>query len=112
MGDDTYAPHELFMEVTPSTTLKEVTNYLIKDHYLASIAGGKATWILQSNRPLAVVAQQWEQASFLIPADTLIADCIELEQKPNLQFVYKGSADPNQLVEQLLDGKPSPNRFT
>lgn len=103
MGDDADAPHELLLEVTPNTTLQEVTEFLIKEKYLATIAGGRATWILQSNKPLAVVAQQWEQAQYLTAPETLIAECIETEKKPNLQFSYKLATNPDRLVATLLN---------
>ena len=55
-GDDCDAPHELKLTVRDDT-LHDVVNELMRKRYLASVEGGKATWILEANRPLAVVAQ-------------------------------------------------------
>ena len=80
-GDDADAPHELLLEVTPQTTLQEITDYVLGKSYLASISGGRATWTLQSERPLAVIAQQWEQPHFLIPPETPVWDCVQLDMR-------------------------------
>jgi hypothetical protein len=40
-------------------------NIIVGSGYLASIAGGYASWVVMSNIPIAVVAQQWPAARML-----------------------------------------------
>lgn len=66
MSDDAWAPHEWEFTVAPGTTLAELVQIAIDDHYLATISGGRATWVVEADRlPLAVVAQQWREPRWL-----------------------------------------------
>ena len=109
-GDDCDAPHELKLAVQDET-LRDVVSELLRKGYLASIAGGKATWILQASRPLAVLAQQWEQPRFLVDAEAAVGRYISRGQRPDLRLRYWCQADPDRVFECLRDGRPLPDRY-
>jgi len=109
-GDDCDAPHELKLTVRDDT-LHDVVNELMRKRYFASVEGGKATWILEASRPLAVVAQQWEQPRFLVDAEAVVGSYISRGQLPDLRLRYWCQADPDKVFECLRDGRPLPGRY-
>jgi hypothetical protein len=60
-GDDLDAPHELALLVTDDTTTEAMVQAILEANYLPRIADGVATWSVVSDRPLAVIAQQWPE---------------------------------------------------
>jgi hypothetical protein len=56
-GDDGDAPHERTFSASADVSLRDIAAQILNGHYLASISGGKATWILEGERPLLVSAQ-------------------------------------------------------
>lgn len=80
--------------------------------YLANIAGGEATWIVESaGKPLAVVAQQWQSPQFLIEPSTPLAECVPPGTEPALVFRYGCQADPAVVFECLKSGRPLPDKY-
>ncbi len=60
-GDDLDAPHELALLVTDDTTTEAMVQAILEANYLPRVAGDRATWTVVSDRPLAVIAQQWTE---------------------------------------------------
>ena len=60
-GDDADAPHAREIDLPANMTVAEIISHVCRNAKLAQISGGKATWALSSNVPLAVVAQQWAE---------------------------------------------------
>lgn len=108
-GDDA-VPHDEVVDVAPDTPLSKVVSGLLARHFLATIAGGQATWILETDRPLAVVAQQWEQPRYLVdpalPISTLDVD----GQGIVLMFRYWLQNDPDHVFDELAAGHRPPRR--
>lgn len=66
MADDVDAPHEEQFSFSPPLTLRDAIRKISEGPYLASIAGGQATWITwYKEMRVAVVAQQWTEPRFL-----------------------------------------------
>ncbi len=109
-GDDVDAPHELRIASPGHQSLDSLVTRIIQANYLASIAGGKATWILKSgNRALAVVAQQWPAPCFLVPAEHSARSYLS-GGECDLEFIYWCQVDPGRVFECLANGKPLPDR--
>jgi hypothetical protein len=98
MGDDV-DPHAATVDLPESSTIAEAVAYLRQRRYLAQIAGGRATWVLEVNRrPAAVIAQQWAEPKFVIdPTDTLGSFGSEV----TLMFRYRAQIDPDDLYDTL-----------
>ena len=113
-GDDCDAPHELVLPIRDKS-LRSVTNCLLGAQYLASIAGGRATWILQADgeegRPLAVLAQQWSEPRFLVEADSDVSTYIQRDANPHLYLRYWCQADSERVFECLQRGEPLPDQY-
>ena len=114
-GDDCDAPHETVLSDDANDSLRRVQDRLLAAHYLASISGGNATWILRtesaSGRPLAVFAQQWTQPRFLIDPDLLARSYIDPKAKPHLYLDYLCQIDPDIVFDCLLHKKPLPDKY-
>jgi hypothetical protein len=113
-GDDCDAPHELVLTIRDES-LHSFTARLLDASYLAPVAGGRATWIIQTDtragRSLAVLAQQRSQPRFLVPADSPVTDYIERDAPPHLYLRYWCQVDPEQVFACLQRGEPLPDRY-
>ncbi|MFG3341293.1 hypothetical protein [Glycomyces sp. NPDC048151] len=98
MGDDV-SPHAMTVELSESSTVAEAVAYLRQRKYLASIAGGKATWVLEVNgRPSAVIAQQWAEPKFAMDPSTELGS---LGPEVSLMFRYRAQIDPDDLYDTI-----------
>ena len=109
-GDDLDAPHTESVRVPAEATLAEVLQIVRDNRYLAWISGGKATWIVESDRPIAVMAQQWSEPRFLTDPAGAIASCILENSSRQLFFVYWCQVDPTLVYNCLVAGKPLPDK--
>jgi len=74
-GDDVLAPNEAVIYVSADQNVTELTNKILALDYLANISGGKATWVMKNeDARIAVIAQQWTNAKFLIDEQLPIND--------------------------------------
>ncbi|GAA2304876.1 hypothetical protein GCM10009853_072400 [Glycomyces scopariae] len=97
-GDDAY-PHAKTVDLPESSTIAEAVAYLRGRKYLAQIAGGKATWVLEVNgSPAAVIAQQRAEPKFITdPTDRLGSFGTDV----SLVFKYRAQIDPDDLYDTL-----------
>ncbi|MEZ6045233.1 MAG: hypothetical protein R3C11_06550 [Planctomycetaceae bacterium] len=106
MADDVDAPHDKYVEI-PDASLAVIANEIIRTRYLASIDGGKATWILrrkQDGEPLVVIAQQWESPRYLIDETS------QLDLNLVLYLEYYCQVDPDLVWHALDNEEPLPDR--
>jgi hypothetical protein len=104
-ADDVFAPNEKIIYFSSTKSVADLTNKILEIHYLANIFGGKATWIMKNEETrIAVVAQQWANAKFIIDEKHSInelkktADCI------NIHFDYLTQKDPEIVYRNLILG--------
>ena len=110
-GDDIFPRHEIRIKTEGGETFESVLGKILATHYLPSILGGKATWIVVGKSPLAVVAQQWSKPHYLVEPVAHIEKLIELENSHHLEFMYWCQVEPNKVVASIEQGKPLPDRF-
>jgi hypothetical protein len=99
MGDDTDAPHHYEMTSDDNASLPAIIKAAIQANYLASIGGGKATWIVTSRIPIAVVAQQWTEPKILTPMP-LLSRLDFLDNVLSMHFNYRVQQDPDLVYEE------------
>ena len=100
-ADDIHAPHERTVRLPGAAAPEEAIGALLREDYLSQVAGGRATWVLASNIPLAVVAQQWCEPR---PVRAVPLDARALDYDgPTLRchFSYLGQLDPELVVAVL-----------
>ena len=108
-GDDCDAPHELSISVPRDVSVLQVAERF--GGYLPSIQGGKATWILEGRRPLAVFAQQWSEPRFLVAPESPFVSLVDLDATPHLQFRYWCQVDPERVFDCLRRGQQLPDKY-
>ncbi|MBV9878923.1 MAG: hypothetical protein JO180_00425 [Gemmatirosa sp.] len=110
-GDDADAPHEWVLSVPPDGTVGDVVDAIVRARYLASIAGGRATWIVEGAQPIAVVAQQWTAPRWLVAPDSPVAAARRPTGSPDFEVRYWCQVDPERVYESLRTGAPLPDRY-
>ena len=100
MGDDADAPHNGEMTVADATSLQAIIKVIIQSNYLAAIGGGKATWIVMSRIPLAIVAQQWAEPKMLTPVPSLTRLNFS-DNVLSMHFDYRSQRDPDLIYEEF-----------
>lgn len=102
MGDDAW-PHAERIQAPGAHTLAQVVADILARPYLASISGGKATWILDlDGEPVAVVAQQWDEPRYLVDASQTIRS---FGAPVSLMFRYWRQNDPDEVFAELAAGR-------
>ncbi|MEO3754146.1 hypothetical protein ABGB06_26430 [Streptomyces sp. B6B3] len=108
MGDDS-RPHDETLDLPPETPLADVVGHILGRPFLATIASGKATWILVTGRrPLAVVAQQWDHPRFLVDPSLPIRTWDDEGRGVALMFRYWKQHDPDHVFDELAAGREPP----
>ncbi len=111
MADDVFAPHEKKIKVENDETFESTLEKILATHYLPSIQGGQATWIVVGKNPLAVIAQQWSKPYFFVEIFAQTKDLIEFTNDHQLEFKYWGQVEPNKIIASIEQGKPLPDKF-
>jgi hypothetical protein len=104
MSDDIDAPHFMEIEIQPNWTITEILKYIIKSKYLPRISGGKATWSVAINEPIAVLTQENSQSPMLIcypeyPYQGTMG-FVDIE---NIHFNYHAQKNPIEVLEVLRE---------
>lgn len=99
-GDDAYAPHRQSLHLTDDASLGDAVSAALARHYLASIVGGKATWLVVADGTVsAVVAQQWAQPRWLTDA--------RVPAPAAIHFRYLAQRDPDEVYDEYSrQGQP------
>lgn len=111
MADDVFAPHEKKIKVENDETLESTLEKILATHYLPSIQGGQATWIVVGKNPLAVIAQQWLKPYFFVEAIVQTKELIEFANDHQLEFKYWGQVEPSKVIASIEQGTPLPDKF-
>jgi hypothetical protein len=109
-GDDADAPHEWLLRVESDASVADVVQQIATARYLASISGGEATWIIQGDQPLAVVAQQWTEPRFVVDSEMPIRDVLNPSARPHVQARYWCQVSPDRVLDCLRTGQPLPDK--
>ncbi len=110
-GDDVFAPHAQKINVERDESLEFTLEKILATHYLPSILGGKATWIVVGKNPLAVTAQQWSKPHFLVEPVTRTQDLIDFTNEWQLEFRYWCQVEPNEVVASIKQEKRLPDKY-
>ncbi len=102
-ADDIDPPHLKRFYLPDDWTWESLIHHVWRSSELPRIAGGKATWALSSNIPLAVVAQEWQEPSifFRVESDRKRLDISDNEIR--LHWSYFAQRDPSVVMEVLRE---------
>lgn len=112
-GDDCLS-HQVSIVVASDSTLVEVLNAAQKACPLAFIAGGNATWLIDTENYgegcIGVIAQQWEGPKLLVSKNTAASDLWQ-NSEGFLYFRYWCQANPDAVFEAVETGIEPPPRY-
>jgi len=113
-GDDCEA-HDATFETSPEATLKEFVAQALRAAPLASISGGEATWLLDTDGAgkacIGVIAQQWPAPRFLVDSTRTVHQHFGA-RAPQIYFRYWCQASPEAVYSALLLGEPLPPKYS
>lgn len=101
MGDDCDAPHEVLIKIGIEWTIERILKTIIELDYLPRISGGKATWSVASNQPLAVIAQEWKSPKLICWPDYPNQGTKSFYNIQRLHFNYHAQDNPEKVFEVL-----------
>lgn len=102
MGDDTNAPHFLEIEIQSNWTILEILKHIVKLNYLPQINGGKATWSVAINEPIAVLSQEnFENPILICFQDYPYQETMGFVNIENIHFNYHAQKNPDEVYEIL-----------
>jgi hypothetical protein len=136
-GDDIES-HDRPFTAPPHASISELIRLATNACGLPGISGDKATWIVKAGgrdgKPIAVVAQQWEEPRLLVPATTTVQSIFgehklilflkylrhacgigikdgAQEHKLTLFFRYWCQANPDTVFNALMSNSPLPSPY-
>lgn len=103
MGDDVAAPHAVTRDVPDDTSVRSLLDGILSAGYLATVAGGRATWIATAGdaTPLAVLAQQWAAPRLFPAGRTPLTTHAGPDGTLRLHFGYRAQLDPEAEYARL-----------
>ncbi|RYE19542.1 MAG: hypothetical protein EOP45_12505, partial [Sphingobacteriaceae bacterium] len=69
--------------------------------YLPKIAGGKATWSLATNQPIAIVAQEWNEPKLIVFPEYPFQNSPGFYSIERLHFNYHAQENPEIVLRVL-----------
>ena len=100
-GDDCDS-HRIELEFNVKAKIHDLVYTIKKIHYLAPISGGKATWVLMNHdKEIAVLAQQWENAKYFISDETLLSELTSKDNQIELFVKYRGQWPPEMIYNEI-----------
>ncbi len=104
-ADDCYAPHDKCITVSDKATVTDLARIIQKEYIPSNIQGGKATWSLVANVPVAVLAQQWSEPKVLPFCDFIIAKLKGPDGIVKFHVNYHAQIDPEIVLDVLKELK-------
>ena len=112
-GDDCES-HEATFAISRQCRVGEFLLEAKRASPLAGIAGGQATWLIDTQGHgkgcIGVMAQQWANPRLLIPEETTVEELFG-EREATVFFRYWCQSAPEAVFEALKAGKELPPRF-
>ena len=95
------APRVRRFEVPPATTVLEFLERVRDAHVLPAAPGGRATWIAEGDRPLAILTQEYLAPWTLLPATTRLVEVAGALPRPHLLLRYLERENPEEAFRRL-----------
>ena len=102
-GDDVDAPHFLVADIDENASTLELARQIQAMQYLASISGGEATWSIEADTPLAIIAQQLNEPKLIIQDNPIVKELAKGKDYLRVHINYHCQEDPDETIEKLKD---------
>ena len=101
IGDDINAPHSKQVEVDGEVTSLDLAREIQAMGYLAIIGSGEATWSIVAGKPIAIIAQQWEDPKLIQNENLTLRALANGEDLLNVHINYHCQEEPDEILEKL-----------
>lgn len=98
---DEEGPLSRLFEVSETISLVRFLATMREGRFLPRVFGGRATWVVEGDRPLAVLAQEYRDAWPLTEAGAKLVDLAGTLPRPHLTFRYHGRRLPEDVFREL-----------
>ena len=110
-GDDLIS-HANSVKLDPTATLGTALEAIQTMHYLPSISGDEATWIIcASGQPIGVLAQQWEAPRLVVPIESPVTQIFGEDEPLLFFFRYWCQTDPHVVFSCIAAGEVLASRY-
>jgi hypothetical protein len=100
MGDDAGGT-VLEIEVNEDWLIEKILEEILIINYLPKIQGGKATWSVAFENPIAIISEQWEKPEIIIRSEFPFPHREKSKNFNRLHFSYYPNEEP-WLVYRIL----------
>ena len=100
-SDDCTAPNDIQIEYEDSALIMDILEIILKNNYLPTIDGGKATWSVSITQPVAVIAQEWNEPKLLCLSQYPFYNTQGYIKIEKIYFNYHGQDDPDVVYNVL-----------
>jgi hypothetical protein len=100
MGDD-FGGTVLEIEVNEDWLIEKILDEILFINYLPKIQGGKATWSVAFENPIAIISEQWEKPEIIIHSEFPFPHRAKSKNFNRLHFSYYPNEEP-WLVYRIL----------
>jgi len=105
MGDDVDAPHTKVIEISEDWRIADILEKIRSIQYLPTIYGGKATWSVAINEPIAVVTQSDSNPQLICMSDFPHQNTRGYVDFDKVHFNYHDQQDAKKVYEVLRNFK-------
>ena len=98
---DDCVDHTLVIEVEIDWKIDQILKKVIDLNYLPKIYGGKATWSVAFDKPIAIIAEQWWAPFLICEKDYPYQGTDKFKNIDKLRFNYHAQDDPELVLAVL-----------
>jgi hypothetical protein len=99
--DECSVPGARAIHVPEHATLAELLKVVRAREYLPDVPGGRATWVCEGARPLAIVAQEYREPWPLPQTNRSLAELAGTLPRPHFFLRYLGRETPEDAFRRL-----------
>jgi hypothetical protein len=100
MGDDAGGT-SLVIEINEDWLIEQILDEILRINYLPVVEGGRATWSVAFENPIAVISQQWYKPEIIIHSEFPYPQREKSKNFNQLHFSYYPDEEP-WLVYRIL----------
>lgn len=94
-------PRPKLFEAAEDVTLGELLPRIRQAQYLPPVPGGRATWIVEGERSLGLVMQEYREPWMLVGPGTRVVEIAGRLPRAHLTFRYRGQESPEDVLREL-----------
>ncbi|GEM_PF-3257275 len=94
-------PRPRMFEIADDASLGDLLRLVAKSSYLPDLPGGRATWLFEGERPLAVATQEYREPWPLVALATPLSQVAGCLPRPHFRFRAFGKRSPEEIFREF-----------